>query len=239
MTYVYKNKTLIRLKKKLAPSCEQMNREEFEDWMVEEVVRYCRTKEITSGLVSGIARGVRSAVLFSCKRFNRLEWFDDLLNDTILQVVEKDLSRYDPVRGGIIYYLSLAGFRYAWKRVQWYHLGEPLDNYSDTLIAPAPSELFFIEDFADEIMTKKDWRMHPALCSWAVHFVLIAARPSDVLMALTTFIKSRSDARLLYFYVLVTMRIELAQRLERHSEYRLSKEPDNGIPSSFWNTNND
>lgn len=216
---IYKLKTIKRLRKKNLPACELMSQIDYDEWMTEQVVCYKRAKEITADLMFGIARGIRSAVAFVCQKHDLLCYFDDVLNDVMLLLLDKWLFRYDPVRSRITYYLSFVGYFCAVKCVSKYHTEHMQDEYWHEVISPEPTETFIIEDFLFGTLPKLKWRMAPQVCSWISLFVLAGVQKKTVMKALhdTIYENRPHRANTFYDYTLVTLRIELDRQLERQT----------------------
>jgi hypothetical protein len=233
----YAPRTIKGLRKKLVPGCEVMTVEDFDEWMTEEVLRYQRTKVLTSDLMFGVSRGIRPAVLYVCCQMKLRCWFDDMLNDVLLQFVEKDLFKYDPVKARITHYLSWLGYKRACRRVTFYL--SPHQEVPDDFDFPDrqdEAKLFFTEDFLCSNVPNIRWRRDPEICRWLSFFILAGVKRSVVLDALkqTFYHGNTPAAKSVYNYALVTVRIELAERIERYSGGELPVKSDHGVLPSLW-----
>lgn len=216
---VYKEKTLKRLRKKNLPACELMSQSEYDEWMTEEVLRYKRTRLLTADVMFGVRRGIRSAVALVCKSHNLTCFFDDIMSDVTLSLAEKWLFQYDPIKSRISYFLSYIGFRLAEKRINVYHTEHMQSEDWHEQMSPEPQDKFLMQDFIFDRLPTIQWRMHPTICRWIALFILAGVSKKVVLKALhETILENRPfRCNLLYDYTLVTVRIELADKLERHS----------------------
>jgi hypothetical protein len=231
----YKPKTLLRLKKKNAPGCEFLTDKDFDEWMTEEVLRFQRTKIISSELVSGLARGLRSVVAFACKKHSLTCIFDDILHDAILAFLEKYLPVYDPIRSRITYYLSKYGYFVAMDVLEFSHSENMREEDYYIEMSPLPEETFVLEDFLLISIPDIQWRMSSTICTWIALLIVMGIEKKKVLLMMDDTILHRCPHKqdVLYDYTLVTLRITLAKQLERNSGGMFPDQSDRGVLSDL------
>jgi len=216
----FPTRKMLRLRRKHLPVPETLEPAEFEEWLYEEVIRYQRTGVSTGVLVQGISRAIRNMVALAVQEMGIEDAFEDVLHDLLLYFLEGQLMKFQPFRGRIVPWLRMLGY---WKALRIgfprYHHQRLVEDNEAFEITPDPFfNPYFTEDFVANNVVQISWKMNPALCRWVSTFVLVGSTRKEVIRILRrTFFrnKTRDEAINLYQYVLVKLRIELANEMGR------------------------